>query len=288
MTIYLYKNCGIKLKINIKNVNVKTLEDFNLQDITEMWNRCWLGYYYNMAYKQEHMKAWLALSQVSLSRSVAIFVDNRVVGFTLLSIDNKEGWIAGTCIDPDYRRNGLFTVLLRSQLNMAKSIFLKRIYLEVLEQNYARKIYQSVGFVDVRQLNVYRAQSIADFNDKVLQIHPVALISVDEYFQNRNHAFFNPAWQRRERYLRRHGNLLAYINQTKTAGALFAEEKSGLLLDLWSSNLAGTEEVLPTILQWSGASFSLTNQPNDWISTFLRAHGINPSSKQLEMCIELS
>lgn len=91
-----------------------------------------------------------------------------------------------------------------------------------------------------------------------------------------------------ERYLRRHGNLLAYINQTKTAGALFAEEKSGLLLDLWSSNLAGTEEVLPTILQWSGASFSLTNQPNDWISTFLRAHGINPSSKQLEMCIELS
>ncbi|MCB8816391.1 GNAT family N-acetyltransferase [Desulfosporosinus sp. SRJS8] len=259
-----------------------------MQDITEMWNRCWLGYYYNMAYKQEHMKAWLALSQVSLSRSVAIFVDNRVVGFTLLSIDDKDGWIAGTCIDPDYRRNGLFAVLLRSQLNIAKSIFLKRIYLEVLEQNYARKIYQSVGFVDVRQLNVYRAQNISDFNDKMLQIHPVALISVDEYFQNRNHAFFNPAWQRREGYLRRHGNLLAYINQTKTAGALFAEEKSGLLLDIWGANLAGTEEVLPTILQWSGPSFSLTNQPNDWISTFLRAHGINPSAKQLEMCIELS
>jgi len=253
-----------------------------------MWNRCWRGYYYNMDYSQEHMKVWLTLSQVSLPYSIAILVDNRVVGFTLLSVDNKDGWIAGACIDPDYRRNALFTVLLRSQLNLAKSIPLKRIQLEVMEQNHAKKIYQSIGFVNVRQLNVYRESKITEFNYKIFQVHPLGLIPLEEYFQKRSRAFFNPAWQRRERYLRRHSNLLAYINQTGTAGAIFAGEKYGLLLDIWCSNLAGAEEMIPTILHWSGASFSLTNQPNDWISTFLRAHGIYPSAKQFEMYIELS
>lgn len=274
--------------INLGNVQVKTLANYNLVDITEIWNRCWRGYYYNMAYTQDHMKIWLTLSQVSLPYSIALLVDNRVVGFALLSIDNEDGWIAGTCIDPEYRRKGLFRVLLRCQLNLAKSILLKRIYLEVLEQNHARKIYQSLGFVDVRQLNVYRARSTPVFGDGVYPPAHIETIPLDNYFKYRRKAFFNPAWQRREGYLRRHGNLLAYINQTNSAGALYAGEKSSLLLDIWSLDLISAEEILPAILQLSGSTFSLTNQPNDWIAIFLKNCGIIPSAKQFEMCIELS
>lgn len=279
---------GYELKIDMGNIHVVTLEHINLQDITEMWNRCWRGYYYDMSYSHEHLKVWLDLSQVSLRHSIAILVDNQAVGFTLLSIEGRDGWIAGACVDPDYRRNGLFTILMRTQLNLANRVHLKRIYLEVLEQNYARIVYQSVGFMCVRQLYVYRAFNKVDFENKAIKLHPAVLIPVEQYFKNRNHASFNPAWQRRERYLKRHANLLALINPARTAGALFAGEKRGPLLDIWSATSSGAEEILSTIFQRSGESLSLTNQPKDWISVFLSAHGINPSTKQFEMCIELT
>ncbi len=272
----------------MKNVTVATLEHISLQDITEMWNRCWRGYYYDMSYSHEHMKTWLDLSQVSLGHSIGILVNNQVVGFSLLSIDGKNGWIAGTCIDPDYRLKGLFSVLLQTQLNLAKRIHLNRVYLEVLEQNYARIVYQSVGFKCLRQLYVFRQLSKADLENKGLKAHPVLLIPLEQYFQNRSNAFFNPAWQRKESYLRRHSNLLALANPAGTAGALFAGEKCGPLLDIWSTTLTGAVEVLSTILQRSEESLSLTNQPNDWISVFLCTQGIDSYTKQYEMFIELT
>ena len=272
----------------MRDVHVTTLEHINLQDITEMWNRCWRGYYYDMTYTRDLMKVWLDLSQVSLSHSIAIIVNKLVVGFSLLSIDGREGWIAGACIDPNYRRNGLFTVLMRTQLNLANSINLKRVYLEVLEQNHARTVYQSVGFVNVRQLNVYRSKRKFTLKSEVYKLQPIESISLDQYFINRSRASFNPAWQRREGYLRRHNNLLALVNPAGTAGALMVSKKWGPLLDVWSANSMGAEEVLTTILQWAGESLTLINQPNDWISTFLGVHGISPNAKQVEMCVELS
>lgn len=282
------KNCGMKMEIDMRDVHFQTFEHINLEKITEVWNRCWRGYYYDMSYSHELMKVWLDLSHVSLSHSIAVLINHQVVGFALLSIDGSDGWIAGACIDPNYRRNGLFSVLMRSQLNLAGSIHLKRVYLEVLEQNPARLVYQAVGFTCVRQLNVYRNQPKIDLERRAGKVHSVGIIPLEQYFNCRSLACFNPAWQRREGYLRRHNNILAFISSTGTAGALFARDLRGPLLDIWSADSAGAEEVLPTILQWSGESLSLINQPNDFISNYLKDYGINPSLKQIEMCAELS
>lgn len=275
------------MEFNSKNIRIRTLGKISIQAMTEIWNRCWREYYYDMSYSKEHMKVWLELSQVSLQYSTAIYVDNLIIGFTLLSIDKNEGWIAGACIDPNYRSRGLFNLLLRSQLNLATSILLKRVYLEVLEQNYARKAYQSAGFSNVRQLNIYRTQSIADYHNEILRMNSVTLIPLDEYFIYRKRVF-NPAWQRRDGYLKRRGKLFAYINNSGTAGALFTGEKSNLLLDVWSSNLEGAKEIVSVILYRSGSALTLINQPDDWITAVLRCYGINPNAKQFEMCAELS
>ncbi|EHQ90047.1 acetyltransferase [Desulfosporosinus youngiae DSM 17734] len=271
----------------MRRVRVTTLEHSSLYEITEMWNRCWRGYYYDMSYTHEHMKIWLELSHVSLRHSIAVHVNHQIVGFSLLSIDGRDGWIAGACIDPEYRRNGLFKVLMRTQLNMANYIQLKRVFLEVLEQNPARLVYQSVGFLCVRQLNVYRSKRKL-LQNKPFEGNPLVLIPVEHYFKNRSQAFFNPAWQRREGYLRRHNNLRALINLNGTAGALFAGDKWGPLLDIWSADSAGAEEVLSTLLRKLDDPLTLINQPNDWIAALLGKLGINPNAKQIEMCVELS
>jgi len=218
---------------------------------------------------------------------MAILVENQIAGFALLSLDGTDGWIAGACIDPEYRRKGLFTALMRIELEVARRIGLKHVYLEVLEQNHARKIYQSVGFERIRPLNIYRVQNRISFSNRLVERCSLEIISTEKYFEKRR-AIFYPAWQRREGYLRRLVNLSAVINSTGSAGALFAGEKNDLLLDAWSATVTEAEEVIATIVLCSGALWSLTNQPEDPIVTFLEARGIYPRAKQYEMCIKLT
>lgn len=279
----------------MRNIRAATLEHINIEELTAIWNRCWRGYYYDMTYTPEHMRIWLHLGQVALQHSVAIFVDDQVAGFALLAIDGAEGWIAGTCIDPDYRRKGLFAPLMRTQLDLATRVGLKRVYLEVLEQNHARKVYQSVGFTRLRQLNIYRmkAESLAQMGlDQINQRelwHAFQPVPFEAYIEFRHRAFFNPSWQRRENYLRRYNYALALTNAEGTAGILFAGEKTDApLLDTWSATADGAEAVITALLQRSGGVLSLTNQPEDWIVAYLNGLGVDPSAKQLEMCVELA
>jgi len=273
----------------MKQIRIITLEHISLEELTDIWNRCWRGYYYDMTYTTEHMRGWLHLTQVSLQNSIAIIVEDQVAGFVLLSIDGITGWIAGACVDPHYRRKGLFTPLMHSLLNSAARVGLKRVYLEVFEQNHALKVYQSVGFTQVRQLNIYRTNSRTNSPATgMVEAYPLATVPVKQYFENRRRAFFNPAWQRREGYLRRFGRSLAVMNLAGTSGAFFTGNKNSLCLDAWSATEAGAKEVISSVLGRSNTSFSLTNQPEDRIVACLRAYGISPSAKQIEMCAELT
>ena len=263
-----------------------TLEGLNLEEITEMWNRCWRGYYYEMSYLPFHMKVWLDLSKVYLQHSVAIFEGHKVIGFSLLSVDGTDGWIAGTSIDPSYRHKGLFAPLLRTQLDQARKIGLKRIYLEVLEQNYAYKVYESVGFGHIRKLNVYRAISDWKRYDQSVRFRPLDMVSLEQYFRYRR-AFFCPSWQRKEEYLSRYGRTMPLLNSSRTAGALFTNEKNTLLLDVWSVAGDGATEVMADVFDRIVQSLTLLNQPDDSITFFLNQLGICPSAIQFEMCMKL-
>ncbi|MDP4126631.1 MAG: GNAT family N-acetyltransferase [Bacillota bacterium] len=265
-----------------------TLEDISREVLTESWNRCWHGYYYNMTYSQDHLIAWLYLSQVSLQYSCAIYVEDIVVGFSLLSLDGKDGWIAGACIDPNYRRLGLFAPLMRAQLNMATRLGLSRIFLEVLKTNTnALRVYQSVGFKITRELNLFRVEKKNNDLNRAVETSYIGPISLERYFETRD-TFFHPSWQRREGYLRRYRHCLGIINSSRTAGALFAGENYVTLLDIWSTTEAGAEEVISYALSKLTPSFSLTNQPGDWIAVKLSALGITPCAKQFEMCVSLT
>ena len=272
-------------KVFMVNISFRTLENISLLDFTDIWNRCWQGYYFDMTYTPEYMKIWLYLSQISLQHSAAICVAEKIAGISLLSKVGTEGWIAGACIDPVYRQKGLFSPLISSQVNLASQIGLKKIFLEVIEENHAQKVYQSVGFSCTRRLYLYRAKKGIDIFAKTNTEYKMKPISEDLYFAHRRKAFFEPAWQRREDYLKRYKNSITLMNLAGTAGALMAGEDRALCLDAWSATKSGAEQLLTTLLHRSKMSFSLTNQPDDWISFGLSSRGIIPSAKQFEMCI---
>ncbi|WP_407308811.1 GNAT family N-acetyltransferase [Desulfosporosinus sp. SB140] len=264
-----------------------TLENVNIDDLVEIWNRCWQGYYYDMAYTREHMRFWLELGQVVLANSLAICTQNQIVGFALLAVSNDEGWIAGTCIDPNYRGKGLFAPLMRSQLDLAARSGLKKVYLEVLTQNHAQKVYQTVGFTNIRQLQIFRIGAEMNISAQLTKTSPIKQVLLPEYFENRKRASFNPAWQRRQGYLERYGKTTALINSEGTAGILISPKKNAPLLDVWGSTAIGAEEIISIAFHIRSQGFSLINQPEDWIVAVLRVKGIKPNAQQYEMCIEL-
>lgn len=269
--------------VAMRFIRVATLEHCDLQHLTAIWNRCWRGYYYDMTYTVDHMRAWLTLGQVALQHSVALMVEETVAGFSLLAVDGQDGWIAGTSIDPDYRRKGLFAPLMRTQLDLARRLGIKQVYLECLSENHARKVYSSVGFVRLRHLHLYRGM-LQEFRPTTQSLLPVTL---SDYFEARRWAGFVPAWQRRESYLRRYPHLLALVNAEGTAGILAAGEQSTPVLDAWAMTARGAEEAISHIWRQNGGEVSLTNQPPDLVCALLSSKGMRPAAMQYEMRIDL-
>ncbi|MHB1651933.1 MAG: GNAT family N-acetyltransferase [Desulfitobacteriaceae bacterium] len=277
------------------------MKNIDLTKMTQVWNDCWQGYYYDIRFTPAQMKFWLHLGQVSLEHSVALVENGKVVGFSLLALDGQEGWIAGTSIAPEKRRQGLFALLMQAQLDMAKEAGLRKVCLEVLKQNHARKVYRAVGFRELRQLNLYRIKipdnvqeawrlpmesTEIDFWRKTEGLFFPGLFRVskaEDYFDLRSLSPFTPAWQRRENYLRRYPYLHAFLNKQGTAGLLCTGAKDQTLLDAWCSGLGEAGPLLAEIIRQSGGEIALTNQPEDWLAAYLAACQIRPQAIQYEM-----
>ncbi len=273
---------------------IATLQNVTVAELSTVWNRCWQGYFYDMNYTPEQMQGWLTLGQVTLAHSLALKCNDTIIGFLLLAIDGKDGWIAGTCIDPDYRRQGLFKPLLRAQIELVKHLELERIYLEVLIQNHARKVYESVGFTNLRPIHTYRpGQEITEQAKKsfYLQVSrapkiPFAEVKLESYFTARRQTGFLPAWQRRETYLSKYPHKVAFLSADSNSGALYANRQCTSLLDTWSATLVGAASVMVEILQLNNR-LSLANQPEDGIYSLLSSWNIFPETTQLEMNVVL-
>lgn len=261
-----------------------TLADSDLNEITQAWNRCWQGYLFEMNYSEAQMKAWLHQCQVDLSHSVAIRESEKIVGFALLSVEKEGGWIAGTSIDPFFRGQHLFLPLMTTQIQYARDLGLKQLKLEVLTQNHAARVYEAVGFKQMRELYVYRfpkgtiKADLFPTGRRYFREVPLA-----DYFEARIRAEFSPAWQRRENYLRRYPTLKAWLNFNGTAGMLFTGEGFTTLLDAWTNSWEQAEKLVFSILEVTDGNFNLTNQPKDWLSAYLTQLGISPITIQNEM-----
>lgn len=261
-----------------------TLANSSLSELTQAWNRCWQGYHYKMSYSEAQMKAWLHQCQVELTHSVALRESERIIGFALLSIENEDGWIAGTCIDPHFRGKHLFELIMSTQLQCALDLDLKQLQLEVLTQNHAAKVYETVGFKRMRELHIYRLPP-GTLKPDLGQIarRPFREVPLSDYFEARTHTEFPPAWQRRENHLRRYSSLKAWLNLEETAGMLFTGEHSTTLIDTWTVSLEQVSKLISSILEVTEGEFNLTNQPKDWLSAYLTRLGITPSDIQYEM-----
>lgn len=280
------------------NYEIKDLGRMDIAELTEIWNHNWQGYYYDMTFTTAQMQVWLDIGAVSLNHSLALVRGNKVLGFSLLADDDEDGWIAGASVAPEVRRQGLFKPLMQAQLDETRKMGIKKVYLEVLSQNHAQKVYQAVGFRKLRQLQLYRLDAENQAKLKTCLRSHFGLTSAendrtvyrffrkadpDEYLNIRRLGSFKPTWQRRDAGLLRYHNLSAWLGRGGRAGFILAGEQGTVLLDAWCLGPQEGAQLLSEIMARTG-KLALTNQPEDWLAAILHSCQFKPQEIQFEMC----
>jgi ribosomal protein S18 acetylase RimI-like enzyme len=159
-------------------------------------------YHLDMSYMtEERIFKRCHKNNVDFSRSIAAFDGNRMVGFTLIGIDQWQGepaaFDAATGIVPEYRGKGLARSMFDLALPGLRERGVRRFLLEVLQPNHpAISVYEKTGFKIKREFVIYDVQLATADPDLGagcdLSILPVG---VDTILEFEKHADWVPSWE---------------------------------------------------------------------------------------------
>lgn len=109
--------------------------------------------FFNLHAKVLPQKMWSLESFAHFLRSPYVFCEvagdksGALIGFILLQIVEDEGEILTFVVDPAFQKRGIGTALLKKVLQKGQEKCLKKIFLEVHEENKAAQmLYQNAGF----------------------------------------------------------------------------------------------------------------------------------------------
>jgi GNAT superfamily N-acetyltransferase len=120
--------------------------------LTAYWNLGYEGYFVPIHFSEAVLAQHVRAGSIDLDRSVVLVEGDELIGFSLLGVRGERGWIGGFGVAPAYRGRGLAQTLIEEQLAIARTAGLTRVQLEVMRQNWAKKVYARAGFATTRDL----------------------------------------------------------------------------------------------------------------------------------------
>lgn len=159
--------------------------------LTAYWNQGYEGYFLPVNYTEEILARHVRAGSIDLDRSVVLVEGEELVGFSLLGVRGERGWIGGCGVAPAHRGRGIAQTLMTEQLEVARKSGLARVQLEVMRQNWAKKVYARAGFATTRDLLMLTAT--------LPSVEPAVALAPREVFALGHDRFHAPApacWQR--------------------------------------------------------------------------------------------
>lgn len=276
-------------------------EGFSLAELTRIWNLGYTGYFIPFTFTEEILAGWLRNGDFDLSHSVVAMDGEKPMGFSLLGVRGDRGWIGGVGVSPEYRGQGVAYRLFAEHLALIEEqTDLRTVQLEVLTENWARKVYERAGFAVVRRLGVMQgvpwagagadggsaaAAAPADVQPQVAP--PVALLA----HHHRLHSGCRAVWQREISWIEKALPASAEGLYTGTIGAptgylVVAPAGEGFRI---ADGAALTETdaadlVAMLAAHYPGKTVSAVNEPDDGpLYKALVAAGVTEARSQWEM-----
>ena len=87
---------------------------------------------------------------------IGAFLDNRLVGMTVMSCDLRKGWINRLAVDPDYRNRGVATALIVESEKMLRKHGV-RIFCALIEDynTVSKELFKKCGYVEHRDITYF-------------------------------------------------------------------------------------------------------------------------------------
>jgi GNAT superfamily N-acetyltransferase len=131
-----------------------------------IFTRGYAGYFVPITLNAVAFRSHVALNDIDLEASRVGVVGGEPVAFALLGVRDAagsggRGWIGGMGVAPEARGRGLGRAIMDAVVAEAQRRELAAVDLEVLEQNVpAARIYEAMGFVDTRPLDVWTREVV--------------------------------------------------------------------------------------------------------------------------------
>lgn len=140
---------------------IQTLEHSTIEELLSVFNLSFSDYIIPFHLTKEQLEHKIKSDRINLDLSVGAFVNNKLVGFILHSLDIRDNhkivYNAGTGVVPSQRGKKLTIQLYNFILPIFQNLKIDRILLEVITENKAAiKTYQNLGFVIARKLNCFK------------------------------------------------------------------------------------------------------------------------------------
>lgn len=268
-------------------IKLISLEKVSLEELTNSFNLCWQNAPDNNLhppyFTMEHLQAYIRVNCISLPNSVGLTINQRVAGFSFLGIVVRRGWLASLGVIPEFRGRGLSKLLLNHQLLISDQLKLLCTTLEVRQDSFMAKIYQSFGFQFYRELAnfVLAHNDLPDLDKNPSYAARCRSTTSKPYFNARNSLEIPSAWRRQEKVLNNYHNIALYLSPDGASGyALQSSNK--MLLDIWSRSRAATYNVLSSVFGQLDTVL-INNQIHDEIYLFLKEKRIHPIDFYAEM-----
>lgn len=142
------------------SITIAPATGLSLADVAELYNTGYEGYAIPF-----HVDAgWAAFMfdafDLRLEHSCLALRDDARVGFAMLGVRGRRGWVGGVGVPVASRRQGVGEQLMRALIANARAIGIEALLLEVLEPNTSAKaLYEKLGFATLRRLEVLELPS---------------------------------------------------------------------------------------------------------------------------------
>lgn len=236
-------------------------------------------------------------SDIDLSKSFVIIIDDQPVGFILSSINNYENIKTIRCaafaVKKEYRNKNLGHELFKKHIEIGIENNCKRAFLEVIKENKAKSFYIKEGYKILGELFYYSLDlNTHSFENSIpIDFNPITNHEINDYL-NKNSVHIN--YQNHPIILKKSEENKYYklVHQGKTIGAI-AYDSTGVLSIMHLKESYRKLEYLNSIFDYlkSNENFekinlSVTSETN-YISLFKAIGFKKDAIEQFEMAKEL-
>jgi GNAT superfamily N-acetyltransferase len=267
-------------------IDVVSAASLDRAALAALFTGVYAGYWHPIEIDEARLQRMTATYDLDLETSVVALDGDAVIGLAVLAVRGREAWVGGMGVLPERRGAGIGELLTRRLLERGRERGVRRVRLEVLEQNApAIDIYRRIGFVAARDVAVWKLEAAPAGGET----EPA---DVGEVLAALATTHGDAPWQRSTVTVANMRALGSTLAAARTAGGSAAWVLAGAqasLLQLEAATAADAAALIRAPFAGGAASLLWLNGPVDGVAAdALRGAGATEAARQHELTLALA